>query len=161
MAQAQGLGGCLRRRGGRQGARPGMDYGAVFDILLFHGGLLQEHIRSGLPGKGKAAVAVRGQGDKGQGGNSFFTELRVDNPYPVIFHSLHQETAKVVVPNAEANANLQAAAGRGDGRVCRRASGIPDIAGRLAAGSKIDQELSDTVQVHSASAFLLFRYLLL
>ena len=131
-----------------------MDNGAVPDILLLHRPLLQEHVGPRLAGKSKAAVAVGGQGDEGQGSNGLFAQLRVDDPHTVLLHRLHQEAAEIVVAHAAAYPHRQPAAGGNDRRVARRTAGIADIAGRLTAGGKVDYKLSNAVQVHHASAFL-------
>ena len=132
-----------------------MDDHGILDVLLPHVRFLQQRIRAGLAGEGKAALAVLQQGDKGHGGDGLPAQLRTGGLHVVFGKGIHQEASKVIVAHLAAHGSAQPVLGHGDGHVGRRAARLAYVAGRFAARYEVDEHLANAVQIHHMSAPLI------
>ena len=124
------------------------------DVLFSDILLAEHHVRAGLTGEGKAAVAVGAERHKRHRRHGIGAERGAQGAHMVFFQRLHQEAAEVILANAAAHTDGQTVSRRSNRHIGGRAACLADVACRFTAGNKINDHLTDAEKIHLRSPLL-------
>ena len=154
LAFSQRIDGGVSGRIPGQRAGTGMDHIGIFYTGSIHIFPAQEHICTGLTGKGEATVTGFVQRNECHGGDGFIHQLGAANSNIIGFQGIYQETTKVIIAYTATKTSLQAVPGCCHCHIGRCATGFADVGTFLLSGKEVNDHFAYTNQIHISTLHL-------